>query len=362
MRIEYIFTFFAVIAVLDKITGNHFKLGDGFEKGIMTMGDLLISMAGMIVLSPALAKGLAFVFTPVIEFAGMDMSALASFFANDCGGAAMAYNLSDNELLRAYNGHVLASMFGATICPVIPLALKMVQKEYHEDVLTGLLCGLATIPVGCFTSGFIMGVPLFGMFLNTLPVIILAVLICLGLAKNPDLIRKILDIVGKILFTVMTVGLGIGIVEKLCGITVIPGLTSVDETFLIVGNIAIILAGVFPLLSILSKILDKPFKKFGKLLRINDSSVLGFVTTLANSIPMFSMMKDMDKKGRIMNMAFAVSAGFALGDHLAFTLSFDAKYTMPLVVGKIAGGVAAVGLANVIFKKGFREQELGNRN
>ena len=163
MKIEYIFAFFALIAVLDKITGNRLKLGDEFERGIMTMGDLLISMAGMIVLSPILAKGLAFVFTPVIEFAGMDMSALASFFANDCGGAAMAYELSDNELLRAYNGHVLASMFGATICPVIPLALKMVGKEYHEDVLTGLLCGLATIPVGCFTSGLIMRVPIAAM-------------------------------------------------------------------------------------------------------------------------------------------------------------------------------------------------------
>lgn len=352
MKIEYIFAFFAIIAVFDKITGNHFKLGDGFEKGIMTMGDLLISMAGMIVLSPVIAKGLSYVFTPVIDFAGMDISALASFFANDCGGAAMAYELSDNELLRAYNGHVLASMFGATICPVIPLALKMVQKEYHEDVLTGLLCGLATIPVGCFTSGIIMGVPLVAMLLNTLPVIILSVLICIGLAKNPGLIRKILGFVGKVLFTVMTAGLGIGIVEKLCGITVIPGLTSVDETFLIVGNIAIILAGVFPMLAILSKILDKPFKMFGKLLRINDFSVLGFVTTLANSIPMFSMMKDMDKKGRIMNMAFAVSAGFALGDHLAFTLSFDAKYTMPLVIGKIVGGVAALVLANIMYTKG----------
>ena len=354
MKIEYIFAFFALIAVLDKITGNRLKLGDEFERGIMTMGDLLISMAGMIVLSPILAKGLAFVFTPVIEFAGMDMSALASFFANDCGGAAMAYELSDNELLRAYNGHVLASMFGATICPVIPLALKMVGKEYHEDVLTGLLCGLATIPAGCFTSGLIMGVPIAAMLLNTLPVIFLSALICIGLAKNPDLIRKILNIVGKALFMVMTVGLGIGIIEKLCGITVIPGLTSVDETFLIVGNIAIILAGVFPLLSILSKILDKPFKSFGKLLKVNDSSVLGFVTTLANSIPMLAMMKDMDKKGRIMNMAFAVSAGFALGDHLAFTLSFDAKYTMPLVVGKIVGGVVTLVLANIMYTKGAK--------
>ncbi|MBE6705226.1 MAG: ethanolamine utilization protein EutH [Ruminococcaceae bacterium] len=350
MKIEYIFAFFAAIAVLDKITGNHFKLGDEFEKGIMTIGDLLISMAGMIILSPLLAKGMSFVFAPVVELFGMDISAPAAFFANDCGGAAMAYELSDNELLRAYNGHVLASMFGATLCPVIPIALKIVDKKYHEDVLTGLLCGLATIPFGCFTSGIIMGVAVKDMLLNTLPIIILSVFICLGLAKAPELIRKILGFVGSILFTVMTIGLGIGIVEKLCGITVIPGLAPIDESFIIVGNIAIILAGVFPLLSILSKLLDRPFKRFGKLLGINDTSVLGFITTLANSIPMFSMMKKMDKKGRIMNMAFAVSAGFALGDHLAFTLSYDSKYAVPLMIGKLVGGVFAMILAGVIYK------------
>lgn len=350
MKIEYIFAFFAAIAVLDKISGNHFKLGAEFEKGIMTIGDLLVSMAGMIILSPLLAKGVSFVFAPVVKLFGMDISAPAAFFANDCGGAAMAYELSDNELLRAYNGHVLSSMFGATICPVIPIALKIVDKKHHDDVLTGLLCGLATIPFGCFTSGIIMGVSVKDILLNTLPIIILSVFICFGLAKAPDLVRKILGFVGSTLFAVMSIGLGIGIVEKLCGITIIPGLASIDESFLIVGNIAIILAGVFPLLAILSKLLDRPFRKLGKLLGVNDSSVLGFITTLANSIPMFSMMKDMDKKGRIMNMAFAVSAGFALGDHLAFTLSFDGKYAIPLLIGKLVGGVFAMILSAIIYK------------
>lgn len=350
MKIEYIFAVFAAIAVLDKILGNHLRLGDEFEKGLMTAGPLIVSMAGMIVLSPLLADGLSYIFTPIIKAVGMDMSAVASFFANDSGGAAMAYELSDNELLRAYNGHVIASMFGATICPVIPMVLKMVDKKYHEDVLTGLLCGLATIPLGCFTSGLIMGVAVKDMLLNTLPVIILSVFICIGLVKAPELVRKILGVVGNILFSVMTVGLGIGIVEKLTGKTVIPGLTDVDETFIIIGNIAIILAGVFPLLAILSKLFGGIFKRIAKLLGINNTSVLGFVTTLANSIPMFSQMPDMDKKGRIMNMAFAVSAGFALGDHLAFTLSFDGKYAIPLMVGKLAGGIFATVLAGVIYK------------
>ena len=33
MKIEYIFAAFALLAILDKITGNRFKLGDELEKG-----------------------------------------------------------------------------------------------------------------------------------------------------------------------------------------------------------------------------------------------------------------------------------------------------------------------------------------
>lgn len=38
------------------------------------------------------------------------------------------------------------------------------------------------------------------------------------------------------------------------------------------------------------------------------------VATLANNIPMFGMMKNMDTRGKVINCAFAVSAAFALGD------------------------------------------------
>ena len=49
-------------------------------------------------------------------------------------------------------------------------------------------------------------------------------------------------------------------------------------------------------------------------------------------------------------MAFAVSAGFVFGDHLAFTLAFDGKYALPMIAGKLTGAVAALILANAVSK------------
>ena len=351
MTIEFIFAIFAFLGMVDKITGNHLKLGDEFEKGIMTIGPLIISMAGMFVLAPVLAEGLTYVCAPVLHLVNIDLSFIGALFPIDAGGAVMAYEVSTNTLVRGYNGIIVASMFGATICPVIPMALTMVEKEYHTDVLIGLLCGIATIPIGCIVAGFMIGCSFVQIVMNTLPVIILAVLICMGLLKNPGLVKKIFATVGNALFLLVTIGLGIGIFHKLTGIALIRGIESIDEAFLIIGNIVMILSGVFVLLALISKVFQKPFARLGNILKINDTAVLGLVTSLANSIPVFSMIKRMDKKGRIMNMAFSVSGAYVLGDHLAFVLSFDREFAFAMVIGKLISGVTALAMAHFIYKR-----------
>lgn len=348
MRLEYIFAFFAVVALIDKIFGNRWELGDEFDRGISTAGPLLLSMSGMIVLAPVLADGISFVFRPVLDFLHIDLSMIATFFPSDAGGASMAYELSENVKLRGYNGIVVASMFGATLCPVIPLSLQMVEEKYHDDVLMGLLCGIATIPLGCIVAGLIIGIEILTLLLNTAPIIVLSALICLGLVKAPDFIRKLLGIIGKLLQILVSIGLGIGIIRQLCGVEVIKNAAPLEESFTIIGNIVIILAGVFPLLKIISKVFKKVFEKLGKWLLIDNGAVLGLVTSLANSIPVFSMMGGYTSRGRIMNMAFAVSAAYVFGDHLAFALSFDSSFALPMIVGKLVGGVSALVIAHFV--------------
>lgn len=351
MKLELIFAFFALLGVIDKLAGDRFRLGSAFEKGLMTSGPLILSMAGMIVLSPVVARGVSAILTPVCAKIGMDVSVLAGFFAVDAGGASMAYSLSDNEAIRAYNGIIVASMLGATICPVIPLALQMVRKEYREDMLIGLLCGIAAIPVGCIIPGLFMGCGMVSLLINSLPMLAISVVICLGLWKKPRLVTKIFGGFGKLLMAFVCIGLLIGMLDLFAGVKVFEGAASLNEAFTIIGSISVILAGVFPLLEILSLLLKKPMAMLSRKLDVNDTAVLGFVTTLANSIPVFSMMEDMDKKGRVLNMAFAVSAGYVFGDHLAFVLSYDRSFALPMVVGKLIGGVAAMALAMMVYKR-----------
>ena len=87
---------------------------------------------------------------------------------------------------------------------------------------------------------------------------------------------------------------------------------------------------------------------------MNDASVLGMISALANSIPTFSMVKEMNSRGIVVNLAFATSASFVLGDHLAFTMAFDGAGVLPMMVGKLAGGICAVLLA--MFLSRFTEK------
>ena len=75
------------------------------------------------------------------------------------------------------------------------------------------------------------------------------------------------------------------------------------------------------------------------------------VATLANNIPMFQMMGEMDRRGKVVNVAFAVSAAFVFGDHLGFTAGFDSTMIFPMIVGKLVGGVTAVAVAMLITGK-----------
>ena len=343
---------FAVIGALDKITGNHLKLGDEFEKGIMTLGPLSLSMIGMMTFAPALADLLIPVITPVANLFGFDPSALAGILiANDMGGAALADSIAANKLLGSFHGLCVASMLGAAISFTIPVALRSSKKEHHDDVLLGLLCGISTIPVGCFVSGIVMGINPLTVLLNLLPAILISVIIIIGLLKFQKVTVKIFSVFGKIISILITCGLALGIFQQLTGKVILENTAPIMESAATVFTICITLAGTFPLIAIISKILKKPLSVLGKKLELDDTSVVGLIATLANSIATMESADRMNRKGRILNLAFAVSAAFVFGDHLAFTLSYNAEHIVPVIIGKLVAGITALVVASILYKK-----------
>ena len=56
------------------------------------------------------------------------------------------------------------------------------------------------------------------------------------------------------------------------------------------------------------------------------------------------------EKGVVINTAFAVCGSFMLGDHLAYVASTDASISLPLILGKLIGGVFALIIAFIVTK------------
>ena len=186
---------------------------------------------------------------------------------------------------------------------------------------------------------------------NLAPIVIFALLIALGLWKAENAMIKGFTVFGWLVTAAITVGLAAAIVEALAGLTVIPGMAPLSEGYEIVGSIAIVLAGAFPLIYVITKVFQKPLLKLGGLLGMNDVAAAGMVASLANSIPMFGMMADMDDRGKVLNVAFAVSAAFVFGDHLGFTAGYAPELLVPMIVAKLVSGVTAVAVAMVLTRR-----------
>lgn len=139
--------------------------------------------------------------------------------------------------------------------------------------------------------------------------------------------------------------------EALTGFALIPGMAPISEGFATVGTIAIVLAGAFPLVFVITKLLRKPLMAVGKTLGINDAAAAGLIASLANSIATFGLVKEMNYRGKVVNIAFAVSAAFVFGDHLGFAAGFAPEIMGAMIAGKLAGGVSAIAVALWLTRK-----------
>ena len=343
---------FAVLGALDRILGNKFGLGKEFEEGILTMGSLAIAMIGIITLAPVLAAVLKPVIVPVYEFLGADPAMFAgTILACDMGGGALAKELSADPQAAALGGVLAGSMLGATIVFTIPVAMGILRPEDRPAMAKGILCGIVTIPIGVLVGGLVAGFAVGMILRNLVPIVIIAILIALGLWKAERWMIKGFAVFGKLIIALITVGLGAAIVEDLTGFAIIPGMAPIEEGFLTVGAIAIFLAGAFPLVFVLTKLLKKPLLALGRLLGINDTAAAGLIASLANSIATFGLVKDMDNRGKVVNIAFAVSAAFVFGDHLGFTAGFAPEMLPAMIAGKLAGGICAIAVALLLTRK-----------
>lgn len=372
----------AIAAVSELIAevGQSKRLADAGAKpehySAWAQAALGLAMVGMTALAPVLAHVLGPVIIPVYEMLGANPSMFAgTLLACDMGGFFLAKELAGGDVAAwLYSGLILGSMMGPTIVFSIPVALGIIEPSDRRYLALGVLAGIVTIPIGCIAGGLIAmysGVQINGqpveftfalILMNMIPVLIVAVLVALGLKFIPEKMINGFQIFAKFLVALITIGLAAAVVKFLLGWELIPGLDpifmapgdkpgEVMRAIEVIGSISCVLLGAYPMVLLLTRWFEKPLMNVGKLLNVNNIAAAGMVATLANNIPMFGMMKQMDTRGKVINCAFAVSAAFALGDHLGFAAANMNAMIFPMIVGKLIGGVTAIGVAMMLVPK-----------
>ena len=350
--LSIIFLVFSVLGAVDYLIGNKFGLGEEFKKAFSIFAAMALSMLGIIVVAPAIGVWLTPFFEWFYNLFGLDPSIIpASLFANDMGGTTLAQVICKSTEVGNYNAFIVSSMMGCVISFTIPFSLGVVKKEQHKNLFFGLLCGIATIPVGSFVSGLICGLNVITLILNLLPLIVFSSVVILSLIFVPKFSIKCFSVFGLIMKALAVIGLVCAIFTFLTKIEVCSSFDTLENAAFICVNACVTLSGALPLMFVVSKLLDKPLAKFGSKIGINGISAVSLLGTLVTNASTFGVMDKMDKKGAAINSAFAVSAAFVFGSHLAFTQVFDSSYIFPMIVGKIISGVCAIVLALLLYKE-----------
>ena len=348
--VEIVLLCFAALALLDRIFGSRLGIGTDFEKGINMAGTLILAMGGMLVLVPTIQWLLGGIGSLSSEY--FDFSMIPAFvLANDMGGTDIARPLAASEEMGLLTGMVLSATMGGTVSFTIPYVFGATDKKYHPDIVLGLIAGIITVPLGILVAGLMLDVELLALVFLLLPLSALSGLLVFAIVRFEKIAVVVFVWLGRILKTVIGIGLMIGIVHYVTGYAIIPNITPLDDVMNVMLDIMCVMVGAFPLLTVLGRLLKKPLALLGGVLGTNGESAFGLLASLGNSVTTYSMLDDMDRRGVVLNAAFSVSAAFVLMDHLAWTMARAPETVGAVVVGKLVAGISSIFLALILLRK-----------
>jgi len=350
---------FSIIGALDKLLGDKLGLGKEFEKAFSLFTPMVLSMLGMLVVAPAVGLWLTPGFQWFYDAFGIDPSVIpASLFANDMGGMTLAQKVCKSETVGNYHAFVTSSMMGCVISFTIPFAVGIVKREQHKEMFFGLLCGIVTIPVGCFVAGLMCGLEVLILLQNLLPLLLLSGVVTAGLLLIPHVCIRIFSALGIFIRAVSLVGLACAIFTFLTKIKINQHFDTLENAAFVCVNACVTLSGTLPFMYLITKLLRKQMDALGTKIGTDGVSAACLLATLVTNVSTFGLADKMNQKGLVLNSAFAVSAAFAFGGHLAITMAFNSDYVVPVIVGKLISGICGVLLAMLIYKEPKPEQHI----
>jgi len=375
--IVYIIMTCAVIGAIAAIKNPDDGLGRQFMDGVHAIGQIFVPTAGIMASIPFLTIIVEKCVSPIFKTIGADPAiAATTILASDMGGYQLAQTLANS-----YEGWIMALvvgfMAGATIVFSIPMGLAMLDRRDHKYMALGIMSGILSIPFGAFISTtlimlfntkvrevigtseaptYVFSISILQVFINLLPLIVFVILLAAGLKFFPDFMIKGFMLFGKLMDAAIKLVLVFSIVEIFTGLFsnlfgawgFDPIMADKEDQFRaleVAGNIGIMLAGAFPMVYLIRKYLSKPLEVIGSKFGLSSAGSAGILATCANILAMFSLVRYMPPKDKVINISFAVCSAFLLGDHLSFTANFQPSIILPVIIGKFSAGIIAIILA-----------------
>lgn len=331
-----------ILGAIDKIIGNKFGLGKAFEDGFKCIGSIGFSVIGIICIAPVIADVLSPIVAQFYKQYGIDPAMFGTILANDLGGYSLATSLAEDKAIGLLAGTTISSMIGCTIVFAIPVGINMIQEKDYKFFFKGVMLGIIAMPIGSFIAGVFYGIDAIKLIVNLIPLLIMAVIMIIGIMFFQTFLIKVFEVFGKLMNVVAIVGISAAAFKYLTGMTLIKGIAPLNEGAEVLINIGIVLMGSYPIIQIFKWILAKPLNGICKKFGMNAEGVMGMVVALANSVPVFAMIKDMNPKGKVINSAWLVCAAASLGAHLGYTSAVAPAMIPTLLIGKLSAGLIAV--------------------
>ena len=365
------------------------RAGQQFVAGIDSIGPIFLPVAGIMAAAPYLTAFVSAVFGPAYSAVGADPAmAATTFIAVDMGGYQLADALAETReswIMAMVTGY----MAGATIVFSIPVALKMLEKRDRKYLALGVMSGLLAIPIGVLVASAIIAVshPMvrevvstnadatyqlalsWGQIgVNLIPLIIICVALAAGLKFRPDAMIKGFIVFGRVMESALKIVFVLVVVEYFTGAwstlfgsfgfdPIIADEEDIFRALEVSGAIGMMLCGAFPMVYLIRRYLAKPLAKIGGAVGLSSDATAGLLAGSANVLALFSMVKDLRAKDKVICMAFAVCCAFLFGDHLSFTANFQPNLIVVVLVGKLAAGICAIVFANLLAVKKAEQLE-----
>lgn len=337
--IMWLMAFGAVLGGLDRILGNRFGLGKRFEEGFELLGATALSMAGIICLVPLLTLLLEKTVVPFWNFLGLDPAMLGGIIAIDMGGFQLAGELAADPKAASYAGLLVAATLGCTVTFTIPVGMGMVPEEDRPLFARGILAGLMMLPVSLFIGGLLTGLTPLNTIRQSLPVFLACFVLAFGISRwQEQLVRGFLHFANAIRF-LSTLGLILGAFIYMTDVRAPFPMTPLSEAMKTVSSIGIVMLGSLPMAELLQRLLKVPLTWLGKKTGMNSASMTGLLLGSVSVVPAIALIREMDRRGKIVNAAFLVCAASALAAHLGFTFGVQKEMVVPLLAVKFLGGL-----------------------